>query len=140
MKRLWESVKPVRCESHVVHHPICPCELRPEGIPGVLVINGLTYEVEVVGELPSEGEPVIDGYRLTKADGTCHDVCLVAGRWECTCGDWIFRRSVLAEPSRSDCKHTAACRRHFTEPRDSYTASLSPEDRFAPADVEFQTI
>ena len=129
-------VKPCVCDSHVLYHPICPCELRPGGIPGVLSINGIYYSVEVIGELPKAGEPVIDGYRLTNPDGICHDVCIVAGRWECTCGDWQFRRSCQTEAKLADCKHTLACRRHFALPRDSHCPDLSPDDVFALTDGE----
>jgi hypothetical protein len=129
MKRLWESVKPVKCECQLLHRPCAPCELAPAGIPGVLTINASVYAVEIIGELPPVGCLEIDGYRLTKGNGEAHDICFVNGRWECTCGDWIFRRSVLAEPNRADCKHIAAVRKlGLPEPRDCYTPDLHEDD------------
>ena len=72
-------VNPAVCESAVIRQPIAPCELPAAGLAGELVINGTTYTVEVLGYLPAEGEPVTDGFRLTKTNGEAHDVCLVAG-------------------------------------------------------------
>jgi hypothetical protein len=137
MKRLWESVKPVRCECSLIRRPCAPCELAPAGIPGLLAINSTPYEVEIIGELPPVGCLEIDGYRLTKGNGEAHDLCLVNGRWECTCGDWIFRRSVLAEPSRSDCKHIHAIRQlGLPQPRDSYAPDLHEDDVITLAETE----
>src|SRR5579871_1591582 len=103
-------VMPAICESQVLEQPIAPCEIVPGGIPGRLVINGTVYVAEILGFLPDVGEPVIDGFRLTKDNGEAHDICLVHGRMECTCGDWLFRRSFQTEPALADCKHCVACR------------------------------
>jgi hypothetical protein len=123
--RRWSAVKPCACESHVLRQPIAPCEILPRGLAGELSINGTVYAVEVLGYLPEVGEPVIDGYRLTKASGEAHDICLVYGRLECTCGDWIFRRSAQAERTLQDCKHCIACRRHLVPPVDQKHMSAS---------------
>ena len=117
-------VKPAVCESRVLRHPLAPCEILPAGLPGQLEINGTLYEVEILGYLPEEGEPIVDGFRLTKADGTAHDICLVAGRMECTCGDWLWRRSFQTARELADCKHTAACKQHFAAPVDQHKHQL----------------
>jgi hypothetical protein len=119
-------VKPAVCDSAVIRPPVAPCELLPAGLPGVLVINGNPYIVEVLGYLPEHGEPVIDGYRLTKPNGEAHDLCLVAGRLECSCGDWIFRRSCQVEPGLADCKHCVAVRRHLAQPVDQLATPAAP--------------
>ena len=118
----WRAVKPAVCDSRVLRHPIAPCEILPRGLEGLLVINETSYAVEALGYLPIEGEPIVQGFRLTKADGTTHDLCLVAGRLECTCGDWIWRRAALADPQLADCKHCIACKRHFAPPVDQKPA------------------
>jgi hypothetical protein len=118
LQRPVRFVKPAVCVSEVLRMPLAPCELLPRGLAGVLRINATEYSVEVLGYLPEHGEPVIDGYRLTKPNGEAHDPCLVAGRLECTCGDWVWRRSCQLDPSLADCKHTAASRRHFAPPAD----------------------
>ena len=112
------TVKPSVCESRLLRQPLAPCEILPAGLPGQLEINGTLYIAEVLGYLPEVGEPVVDGYRLTKDSGESHDVCLVAGRLECTCGDWLWRRSFQTAPELADCKHAKACRRHFSAPVD----------------------
>jgi hypothetical protein len=114
----WQAVKAAICASKVIVPPIAPCEILAPGARGVLEINGLLYAVEILGYLPEVGEPVIDGYRLTKGNGEAHDICLVAGRMECSCGDWIFRRSCQTERSLADCKHTKAIGQHFAAPVD----------------------
>jgi len=90
-------VKPAKCECQLLDRPISPCEILPRGFPGTMTINATLYAVAILGSLPAEGEPTVDGYRLTKENGEAHDLCLVAGRLECTCGDYEFRRA----PSRS---------------------------------------
>jgi hypothetical protein len=129
--RHWQAVKPCVCESRLIVSPIAPCEILGHGAPGVLEINGLSYAVEILGYLPEVGEPVIDGYRLTKGNGEAHDICLVAGRMECTCGDWIFRRSCQTERHLADCKHTCAVQRHFAPPVDQ-----KPAPAYAIIDLE----
>ena len=106
-------VKPAVCDSNILRQPIAPCEILPAGLSGSLVINGTVYVAEILGYLPDVGEPVIDGYRLTKDHGEAHDICLVAGRLERTCGDWLWRRSSQTDRALADCKHCMACRQHF---------------------------
>jgi hypothetical protein len=121
----------------MIRRPCAPCDLVPAGIPGLVTINATPYEIEILGELPRVGNLEIDGYRLTKGNGEAHDLCYVDGRWECTCGDWIFRRSVMAEPHRADCKHIHAIRQlGLPEPRDSYTPDLDAEDVITLAEPE----
>src|SRR5262245_34161141 len=55
----------------------------PEGLPGVLTIGTGLYRVETIAELPEAGEPVVYGYRLTKADGTTYDLPADASTCEC---------------------------------------------------------
>lgn len=125
LHRPYRPVKPAVCDSRVIMRPIAPCEiLAGQGIPGRMEINLTLYTVEILGFLPAIGEPHIDGYRLTKDDGTAHDVCLVAGRLECTCGDWLWRRSFQTDPQLADCKHCIACRRHFAAPADQKPAPV----------------
>ncbi len=112
-------LQPALCDSRVIMNPLAPCEiLGGQGIPGRLEINGTLYTVEILGFLPAVGEPHIDGFRLTKDNGEAHDVCLVAGRLECTCGDWLWRRSFQTDRQLLDCKHCIACRKHFAAPVD----------------------
>jgi hypothetical protein len=107
-KRRWSAVKPAVCESKLQLNPICPCEILPAGAPGLLEINGQLYSVHILGFLPKVGEPRLEGFRLTKGDGTSHDLCLIDGRIECTCGDWIWRRAAQCERALMDCKHIKA--------------------------------
>jgi hypothetical protein len=117
-------VKPALCDSRLYRNPIAPCEILPSGLSGSLEINGTFYEVEILGYLLEVGEPFVDGYRLTKDDGTGHDICLVAGRMECTCGDWLRRRAALADPTVADCKHILACKQHFYPPVDQQSTRV----------------
>lgn len=112
----WSTVKPALCESTVLRHPIAPCEILPRGHAGLVEINGTRYTVEIVGYLPAEGEPVIVGYRLTRENGVAHDVCVQHDRLECTCADWLFRRSCQSEESLQGCKHCACVAKHFQRP------------------------
>jgi hypothetical protein len=121
----------------MIRRPIAPRALCPAGSPGLVTINATPYEIDIVGELPRAGCLEIDGYRLTKGNGEAHDLCFVNGRWECTCGDWVFRRSVLAEPHRADCKHIAAVRQlGLPQPGDTYTPDLHEDDVITLADTE----
>jgi hypothetical protein len=129
-------VKPAVCESVVLRHPCAPCELLPAGQAGVLEINGTHYAIEILGYLPEVGEPVVDGYRLTKPNGEAHDLCIVAGRMECTCGDWLFRRSCQTDASVADCKHVLACKHHFAEPVDQRSYAVDAIDAEALLDGE----
>jgi hypothetical protein len=64
-------------------------------------INGQRYEIR---PLPAEfGQ--MKAFRLTKVDGTFHDVSHQVYGCECTCGDWIFRRDGIDEQG---CKHIRA--------------------------------
>lgn len=121
-------VKPAVCDSVVTCMPIAPCEMLPHGMPGSLTINGTEYAVSILGSLPDVGEPVIDGYRLVKYTGEAHDVCLVAGRLECTCGDWLYRRSFQNDRSLADCKHCLAVERHFVRPVDTCATAVVSAD------------
>jgi hypothetical protein len=114
----WTAVKPAVSASVLHKPPYSPCELLPAGLPGLLEINGTLYVVTIIGYLPAEGEPIVDGFRLTKDNGEAHDICLVSGRLECSCGDWIFRRSAQVGRELMDCKHCLACMKHFLPPED----------------------
>lgn len=119
LSRSHRLVKPAVCECELLQAPIAPCEiLNGRGAPGQLRINDTTYTVEILGYLPVEGEPVVDGYRLTKDNSEAHDLCLVAGRLECTCGDYEFRRAAQTDPKLFDCKHCTAIRQLFLLPED----------------------
>ena len=122
------SVKPAVCESKVIEPPIAPCEILPNGAPGFLQINDTVYAAEILGYLPKVGEPVIDAYRLTKDNGEAHDICLVGGRLECSCGDWIYRRACQVAADLQDCKHCKAVRQHFTPPVDQ-----QPKPKYVPS-------
>ena len=122
MKNSERILKPAKCECELLAPPVSPCEILPQGFPGSLRINGHEYGVVILGYLPEVGEPVVDGYRLTKGDGTAHDLCLVAGILECTCGDFEFRR---AARDPKGCKHCQAVRQLLQEPRDRYEPSVA---------------
>jgi hypothetical protein len=107
-KRRWSAVKPAVCQSKLHLNPICPCEILADGAPGLLEINQQLYAVSILGFLPKQGEPVLEGFRLTKGNAESHDLCLVDGRMECTCGDWVYRRACQCEPALADCKHIKA--------------------------------
>jgi hypothetical protein len=107
-KRRWSAVNPALCESKLHLNPIAPCEILPKGAPGLLEINQQLYAVSILGFLPAEGEPCLEGFRLTKGNGEAHDLCRIDGRLECTCGDWLFRRAAQCAPALMDCKHIKA--------------------------------
>lgn len=126
--------KPAVSESAIIRYPIVGCEMVPRGIPGLLEINGIRYTVEVIGTLPpAPAEPQVSGYRLTKDNGESHDLCLVCGVLECSCGDYLFRRQ--ARDPRG-CKHVIACRRHFPAPNVDMAAPVDAIDRAALLDGE----
>ena len=79
--------------------PIAPCELFPRGLPGTVLIGGGEYALSYHGELPEAGEPVIDGYRLVKPDGTSYDLPADADSCEC-----------LGSLRWGRCKHAQAVR------------------------------
>ncbi len=107
-----------KCDARLLEQPIAPCEILPNGVPGRLEINLTLYRVEILGYLPGQGEPIVDGYRLTKDNGEAHDLCLIAGRLECTCGDWIWRRSFQTDRHLADCKHCRAVKQLLALPID----------------------
>lgn len=114
-------VKPALCNCELLAAPVAPCEILANGFPGTMTINGTEYAVRILGYLPpAPAEPVIDGYRLTKANGESHDICLVAGRFECTCGDYEFRRASQQNPETCECKHIKAIRQLCLPPVDQY--------------------
>jgi hypothetical protein len=128
MKTTNRILKPATSESRMLCQPIAPCEiLDGHGSPGLMQINGVAYVVDVIGHLPEVGEPVVDGYRLTKQTGEVHDLCLVAGALECTCGDYEFRR---ASRDPKGCKHVQAARRHLMPPRDLNPAPVYVGNQF----------
>ena len=51
----------------------------------------------------------------------------VAGRLECTCGDYEFRRSAQSGRDLCDCKHCVAIKRHFVMPEEQRPDLVSPE-------------
>ena len=64
--RTCRRVLPVRLEEAVVlSRAVCPCEMLPAGLPGLVSINGKCYTLEYNATLPEVGEPVIHGYRIT---------------------------------------------------------------------------
>ena len=111
-------VKPAKCECELLDDPISPCEILPNGFPGTMTINGTLYAVSIIGYLPPIGEPVIEGYRLTKDNGEAHDICLVVGRLECSCGDWMWRRAAQQTRELADCKHCKAVNQLLLRPVD----------------------
>ncbi|HWG43583.1 MAG TPA: hypothetical protein VN688_12420 [Gemmataceae bacterium] len=124
-------IKPAVCESELLCQPIAPCEILRDGCPGSMVINGTEYAVSILGYLPpAPAEPVVDGYRFTKRNGESHDLCLVRGRLECTCGDWLWRRSFQNAGPLADCKHCLACKRHLMAPRDQAPAPVYAASQF----------
>jgi hypothetical protein len=52
----------------LLRRPVATCEMIPEGLPGLVRINGDEYKLGYVSTLPSEGEPIIHGYRLEKVE------------------------------------------------------------------------
>lgn len=119
LSRPHRFVKPAVCQCRLIEAPCSPCELSVIGYPGKLEINGTTYKVAIIGHLPAApAEPVTDGYALEKDNGEIHHVCLVAGRLECTCGDWLWRRSLETDRSLADCKHCKAVRQLLQLPAD----------------------
>lgn len=100
----------VKVESAVwLHEPLAPCELLPNGTPGILLVvwldskgNGrsTTYGVWLFGE-PGR----VRGYRLVTPDFKFYDVDPQAvGGPSCDCPDMTSR------VRRGGCKHCAALR------------------------------
>lgn len=88
VRRRVKSYGPAKLtECECVVCPICPCEMFPKGKLGAVIINGQDYAIGYHGSLPREGEPVVRGYFLIKADGTKYDL----ERSSCDCPDATFR-------------------------------------------------
>jgi hypothetical protein len=68
-----------------------------------LRINGVPYRVK---PLPIDFGG-LKAYRLTKPDGSFHDVSRDVHGLQCTCGDFVFRRDGI---DREGCKHARATR------------------------------
>jgi hypothetical protein len=68
-----------------------------------LKINGQRYKVR---PLPADFGG-IKAFRLTKADGSSHDVSKHVHGRECSCADFVWRRDGLDERG---CKHIRACK------------------------------
>ena len=98
----FRRVLPVRLEeATVLSRAVCPCEMLPAGLPGMVSINGKTYLLAYNATLPEAGEPVVHGYRLTSTeDYKVYD--LPADLADCSCPDWFFRRN---RPDHPHCKH-----------------------------------
>jgi hypothetical protein len=72
----------------------------PTGWCGLtLKINGTRYRVR---PLPAEFGG-LKAFRITKADGSFHDVSRDVYGLQCTCGDFVWRRDGIDE---TGCKHT----------------------------------
>jgi hypothetical protein len=82
-------------------------EPTPKPVTGrcslTLRINGVAYRVHK--HAPEFGRT--RSFRLTKLDGTFHDVLDGLYGAECSCGDFVWRRDGL-DPA--GCKHVKACR------------------------------
>ena len=93
---------PARCDVALVSRVVYPCEMIPEGCPGVVRLNGQAYWLYPLVSFEGDGF-VVEGYRFVKADGEARDVR--AARWglECDCADATFRRR-----EGNACKHAAA--------------------------------
>ena len=106
MQRPARRVKPRNAPDCfvLVEKPICPCEMLPAGLPGVALLNGHEYRVEINADLPAIGEPQVHGYRLTNPDGDTYDVpadlssceCLGHLRWSQDRGTVCKHRRALA--------------------------------------------
>src|SRR5262245_66693325 len=107
VSRPKSPLNPVAVIGRFLQPPICPCEIVPQGKPGVLSIDGTPYLVSYVGELPPEGEPIVYGYAITKADGTVYHIDTQTrwGQWQCDCPDATYRGE-----RPGGCKHVAALR------------------------------
>ena len=81
-----------------------PAPKAPTGRCGLtLRINGERYKVR---PLPADFGG-LKAFRLTKPDGSFHDVSRGVHGRECTCGDYIWRRDGIAPLG---CKHIKAAR------------------------------
>lgn len=82
-----------------VHRPIWSCDLIPQGMPGMLVVNNVVYMLIVLSEGPGPER----GYRLVKDDGSLYD--LPADLGSCDCPDGTYRSE-----RPHGCKHAVALR------------------------------
>ena len=100
-------ILPVRLEeATVLSRAIAPCEMLPNGVPGIVSINGKTYTLAYNATLPETGEPIVHGYRLTSTeDYKVYDI--PADLADCSCPDFVFRRGTITEPV---CKHIRSVR------------------------------
>jgi hypothetical protein len=114
--------RPAVCESEVLTEPCAPCELAANGLPGAIRINGIEYRVEIIGELPPVGQPIINGYRLTREGSESRDVCMEYGGLVCDCPDFLYRRANI---DRAGCRHCQAVRKHFVQPREQMPLAVN---------------
>jgi hypothetical protein len=130
LTRKPRTIRPAICDSQVIRQPLYHCELRPDGVPGVVQINGVTYTVTVIGHLPEVGQPVVEGYTFRKEDGTSYDVGMSFGLLTCDCADQTFNRDYR---DAQGCKHCKCVRKHFVMPLDQ----MRRKQQFTAADFEF---
>ena len=100
-------VFPARLEqAEVLSRAVCPCEMLPAGVPGLVRINGVTYTLAYNATLPESGAPVVHGYKLTNTE-TYKSYDLDAKLDGCDCPDYVFRRGTALHPC---CKHLLSIR------------------------------
>jgi hypothetical protein len=107
LPRPRKPLQPVSVQGRFLQRPVAPCEILPQGAPGVLLIDGSPYLVSIIGELPPEGEPLVFGWRVVKHDGTHYDIDTRTawGQWQCDCPDATYRGE-----RPGGCRHAAALR------------------------------
>lgn len=116
-----KPLQAVHPEAVWVQQPVMPCEMFPDGLPGMLLINDTPYQVHLL-------QPV--GYRLVKSDGTVYDVDNSRSYWTCDCPDGTYR------PDRPNgCKLSVALRealRQVTPPMElpKQPPPRPPQQRF----------
>jgi SWIM zinc finger len=105
--RCARRILPVRLEeATVLSRAVCPCEMLPKGLPGLVSINSKVYLLAYNATLPEVGEPIIHGYRLTCTESyKTYDV--PADMADCSCPDFLFRRGTITHPA---CKHILGIR------------------------------
>lgn len=90
--------------ARLLRRPIAPCRLVPAGLAGEVEIEDgrrtVRYALSYVVRLDAEGWAEIDGYRLSKADGTVYDI--PEDLTSCDCGDATFRQR------EGGCRHRQA--------------------------------
>jgi hypothetical protein len=99
-----KSPQPVRSACHWLHVPILPSPAAPQGWPGLLWIEAETqrgqvgdvYMLTPLADLSNP--PGLVGWRLTRSDGTRHDID--GTFYSCTCRDSQSRPRA--------CKHVKA--------------------------------